>query len=704
MASYASPFCDGPQNVMECAHGEEGRMTPIADQFGLDPATPFPDNELTGIDWSVFPNVKHHDTTMAGSECIWTFSASMNMNNLGEMRDIDGKQPIEMSNEYCFHNNQDVPLYPQNQMLHQQQNSSYQPIDHGRDFVPNMIQGVLPPKPTNSAGLAYDSELCKQSPPISTGLTLPSTPQLSPKTMISFLLNKNNGSEVSANCKVAREARDQTPEMTSPWSKTENELPKSRYVPILPKPGPASIIERSNVKTQSFQTTEKQKRRRAMDPPRKMTTYNPCYSPNTKYTQLSYPSEDWDCFEYTADGELDPARLYTAEELNKFIFAHPLGTNLALRIHRNPPRSRGRYPTTHSHRCRFADCPFFPNNTINQGHWAVSLDELTFTTPDHDPFINAGFVHLYCLERYTDFPNICAELNIHPETRKMPREPKGRNPMSLSTKAEEACVTKFIQACQRGEMPHTYPRFNAPDRPYEGTLSHRMACVKLRKEPRAIDGQRVAREQLAGRKGSTLRNHMGDLAREVELRGITRSHKNQNRQIANPRHRRIFKGENFRDIKEEGEESESSEDESVDSDKKEDGGSALENFRVPVPRRVMGAGEMLTMAGAKQFSLQTSPVPPTLVQLQQRGKKRGSDEAGADEPLVKKTKSDEAESDDEALRLEQKKLELQLKLIELKRKQVEKEKANKLATADEIDSDDEGGDVRGPTRRRNVGA
>ena len=259
--------------------------------------------------------------------------------------------------------------------------------------------------------------------------------------------------------------------------------------------------------------------------------------------------------------------------------------------------------------------------------------------------------------------------------------------MALGTKAEEACVTQFIQACQREEVPESYPRFDMPGRPYVGTLTNRLACVKLRKEPRAVDGQRAARMKLAEYKGSNLRTHLGDLQKEVDLRNMSRSHKNQNRQIENVKHKRIFRGESFRD--------DDAEDDEVDGDDEgegegEDGGAVeeeedLENFRVLATRVMGNMGEMSTTSKFRQFSLQSAPAA---IPTQSRGKKRGADESEGDEPSSKKMKpsGDESEeSDEEALRLEQEKLEIELKLIALRRKEKAAKRARENVGDESID-------------------
>ena len=641
----------------------------MSDQFTFDPDTLSNGYDFPDFDPNTFPALDLQNIDMPNADCSWTFAPPPCTMNSGDLHDLGGTGVGNVYGSGFY----DPPPYPQHQILNQQPISNGQVHLRGGDFVPNMLPTDSPLMLTMSTDHSQDSDSGMQYPSLSTGLTVPSTPQQFPKMDASFLIS--NVSEGTGCKDVADKSpgRVSTPELASPSPKDENKFPESRYVPILPKRGTPSAIEQSNSQPQTRKTTSNLKHTRAKDPPRRITTKNPQYQRNMKYTQHSYPSQDWGCFEYTEDGELDPARLYTASEMNTFLFSHPLGADLAIRIQRNPPRSRPRYPTNHSHRCRFADCPFYPNNTINQGHWAVAFDELTTSHPDHDPYIVAGYAHLWCLERFADFPKICAELNIHPDTRKMPKEHRGKNPMSLGTKAEEVCVVKFIQACRNGAVPESYPRFDMPDRPYEGTLTNRLACVKLRKEPKAVDGQRKARMKLAEYEGSNLRTHLGDLNKEVELRGMSRSHRNQNRLIVNVKHKRVFRGENFRDSEpeDEGDEGEGEGYECEDASEDEED---LENYGVPALKTMGDVGEMSTTARLRGGSIREARVA---MPVQSQGKKRGADEAQIDKPQkkAKPTGDESEESDEEALKLEQQKIELELKLLALKRK----EKAAKRA-------------------------
>ncbi|KAL6720390.1 hypothetical protein ACLMJK_002312 [Lecanora helva] len=288
----------------------------------------------------------------------------------------------------------------------------------------------------------------------------------------------------------------------------------------------------------------------------KVTKRNPGYVPNLAYDPLRHTPKPWGRFTYTRDGELEPSDLFSPKEIQQYLFEHPLHrqsrrkreSGLVIRVHSNPPDSANRFPTLHgSHRCRFKDCPA-QFNTINQGSYAVLFDELSTYYSNHDPFLNASWVHLHCLERFCNFPKICANLNVVAEKRDFPNESnsnRGNNCMRLDkVRGVDTIVERFVEICRRGVLPSEYPLSDERDeegQPYEGTLCYRMNCRKQQQQPSAVNRQESLREHAAGRKGATLSHHLGDLVIEGPSRQKTRRHKNQNQLLANPRQHRTYK-------------------------------------------------------------------------------------------------------------------------------------------------------------------
>ena len=259
------------------------------------------------------------------------------------------------------------------------------------------------------------------------------------------------------------------------------------------------------------------------------------YNPEDFYSALSAVPESWQGFKYTIDGELQRGKLYSVARIEEFLNQHPLhntangydrkNSGLILWIQRNPADSARRYPTSTSSRCRFKKC-FAINNTINQGQYRVTFDEQSHLERNHDPHHNAGYVHLYCLEKHLDFPQLCATLNVRAEDRSLPSEIDSTNRMMLSSTAEQTTAQEFIDYCTTFGQPLDYPDHQQPNRSHEGTLTWKLSRAKLENEPSGQKKLRKARGM--EKKGTALKNHMGNLEIETVERAKTRKPENQN--------------------------------------------------------------------------------------------------------------------------------------------------------------------------------
>ena len=123
-----------------------------------------------------------------------------------------------------------------------------------------------------------------------------------------------------------------------------------------------------------------------------------------------------------------------------------------------------------------------------------------------------------------NFPLICRTLNVQVEEREFPLEPKGKNRMLLSSQLEIKEAKKFIGRCEDNKLPKTYPHFDQPNRPYKGTLNHRICVKKVEAEPLKVKQARIAR----GDRLSTLSHHLGDLEMETKHRQKSRRPQYQN--------------------------------------------------------------------------------------------------------------------------------------------------------------------------------
>lgn len=298
---------------------------------------------------------------------------------------------------------------------------------------------------------------------------------------------------------------------------------------------------------------------------------NKKYNENSLYTPLNQAPETWSIFEYTKDGELDPSRLYSAEEINRFLFTHVLHQGqrnlkespLRLRVHKTPASSAKRFPS--GLKCRFQGCPM---RTINQGQLLIVVDELSVQYPDHDPFLNAAYYHLYCIERYCNFAEICAKLNVSAKGRDTRKEKGRRNRFVFTLDEEIRVIEDFVSQCcanaRRGvggnpwvarcpdQQTSGCSHYDPQSLPYKGTLGHQLAVTKLHYGGRGRINLRKNREDRAGYEGANLTRHLFDLSKEAELREFSRRHRNQNQLKPNPKTGRSYRAD-FVDVIEEDE-------------------------------------------------------------------------------------------------------------------------------------------------------
>ncbi|KAF2423760.1 hypothetical protein EJ08DRAFT_682030 [Tothia fuscella] len=190
------------------------------------------------------------------------------------------------------------------------------------------------------------------------------------------------------------------------------------------------------------------------------------FDPRAVYEDVPHPmAGSWSTrgnktFTYNQANELSEPT-FSWYRLNEFIRQHPTQHEdqkhwkLSLFIQKGPADSTRRYHARHADKCRFKECPSYKygfNGTIMHGHMRVALDELSFTHGDdetNDPFLCAGFVHLYCLERFLNLPEICRlpHIRVIADTRTLIKEPEQVNHARLQDKAA-AVAMRFIRACK----------------------------------------------------------------------------------------------------------------------------------------------------------------------------------------------------------------------------------------------------------------
>lgn len=232
------------------------------------------------------------------------------------------------------------------------------------------------------------------------------------------------------------------------------------------------------------------------------------------YTPLHSRPEAWGSpnsfgeprFQYNTEGELLPHIKLSAHDLTEYLQMHPLHTvngdydpvghaQLRLWIQNVPADSAARYPTRNSDKCRYASCPV-PNHTIHKGHFRAALDEQSYKGEHHDPFHCAGFVHLFCLEKATDFPLLAKTLWMRPDTRVLP---EGKNKMAITRDHESMLpiVRRYMRDSPSwtAEEPYVYRK----------TLSFALTREHLRREPQ---GRQLKRAAVGG---NSIDRHMNNL-------------------------------------------------------------------------------------------------------------------------------------------------------------------------------------------------
>lgn len=253
------------------------------------------------------------------------------------------------------------------------------------------------------------------------------------------------------------------------------------------------------------------------------------FDPAQFYEPLQFRPSSWGSinldtgdilFQYTEHGELNPLHAFTVDQIVEYIGQHPLhnprGTKksqLKLWIQTVPADSGRRYPDKLSDKCRFADCPD-TYRTIRKGEFRVTFDEQPLKRDrETDPFHNAGYVHLYCLEKFVDFPQLCKQFNVVPDTRKF-REGKNRMAITRDHESMAGIVREFIAHSE--PWPQFTPKRpeevygQRPEEYYIYTLSSALTQEHLNKQPKHLQKIREMRE------GNSIDIHKNNLDKRVQ--------------------------------------------------------------------------------------------------------------------------------------------------------------------------------------------
>ncbi|KAI1175858.1 hypothetical protein F4777DRAFT_578642 [Nemania sp. FL0916] len=230
-------------------------------------------------------------------------------------------------------------------------------------------------------------------------------------------------------------------------------------------------------------------------------------------------------FSYTDKGELSAGLYFTARQMRQYLmgpskydnFAAPprlpgvkhsnrkLRQGLTLWIGWPAAMANSRYPRGgESTKCRFADCQYHSTNTIQLGDPWVILDERQNANGEAiNPFHNAGYVHLYCLEHHFDIVELWHCIDIRFDYRSFKRESHPYFSLSYKLPGIESRVQLWwLRAFADWESARGHGRKRL--RSHETSLAECLVEYKLIHEP---TGQSKNREK---RGGADMSKHRGD--------------------------------------------------------------------------------------------------------------------------------------------------------------------------------------------------
>jgi hypothetical protein len=163
--------------------------------------------------------------------------------------------------------------------------------------------------------------------------------------------------------------------------------------------------------------------------------------------------------------ELKPEIRFSGHQFDEYIFhAVRQARRFMFRVEKQHTTMGYRYPRGHeSTRCRFARCPI--DGTIRSGQIRVCISE--FADPRNevlDPYHNAGYTHLYCLENFCNLSSLLAETDIT-FLPAVDLAKESSYPALLTAAEREACLHWARQARRSWrDFKNTYPAAEARPR------------------------------------------------------------------------------------------------------------------------------------------------------------------------------------------------------------------------------------------------
>lgn len=251
-----------------------------------------------------------------------------------------------------------------------------------------------------------------------------------------------------------------------------------------------------------------------------------------KYDYKPLPLGTWSSgkhtFKYTQYENVDflTEAPMPSRKIKEYILNYPSDDEkrLVLWIQKMPADQGRRYGSKQHSKCAFRDCPIqrYVEGTISTGEYRVAFDEKHHTYGSQvDPFDCVAYAHLYCMEQFLDFEQVCQAADVRIDTRlDMPLEPNGRAAFSMVDVPARYEMERFVKAASRGKLRQTQRWCNYPahaeftrdqQKPHEHTLTHLAHCMYEAHQDDSHKKQAALRRVTVSQR----RVHLGDLEMSV---------------------------------------------------------------------------------------------------------------------------------------------------------------------------------------------
>lgn len=218
----------------------------------------------------------------------------------------------------------------------------------------------------------------------------------------------------------------------------------------------------------------------------------------SKYEYKPLPLSMWSSgkhtFNYTQYENVDflTEAPMSTRKIKEYIMNYPSDDQkrLILWIQKMPADMVRRYGSKQHSKCVFKDCPLqrYSQGTISTGEYRVAFDEKHYTYGKSvDPFDCTAYAHLYCMEQFLDFEQVCQVVDVRVDTRiDMPLEPNGKAAFSMVDVPARHEMGRFVKAASKGKLRQIERWINYPvhteykrdeQKPHEHTLTYLAHCM-----------------------------------------------------------------------------------------------------------------------------------------------------------------------------------------------------------------------------------